>query len=70
MLACTAQAPNSGNNTDSSMPYMCCGGTVATTCSGREKSSAPRATAFFAVLVQKSPHRFGLALGAPVEPEV
>ena len=28
------------------------------------------AVAFFAVLVQKSPHCFGLALGAPVEPEV
>ena len=29
--ACTPTSPSSGITTDSSMPYMCCGGTVATT---------------------------------------
>ncbi|MCW0423924.1 hypothetical protein NB713_001867 [Xanthomonas sacchari] len=53
------------------MPYMCCGGTVATTCgtavSGHNPTSASRS---WRVLVRKLPQVLGLGLGAPVLPEV
>ena len=57
------------------MPYMCCGGTVATI--GRVASVAPPAgqkccstVAFCAVLRRRSPQVLGFALGVPVLPEV
>ena len=72
---CTAALASSGSSTDSSMPYMCCGGTVATT--GRVASVAPpsgqkwRSTAAFcAVLRRRLPQVLGFAPGVPVLPEV
>ena len=53
------------------MPYMCCGGTVATICgvapAGHRSCSAAR---FCAVLVRKLFQVLALGLGQPVLPEV
>ena len=69
--SCTAAPPSSGNSTESSMPYMCCGGTVATICAcasaGHRSRSAAR---FCALLVANAPQVLGLACGTPVLPEV
>ena len=56
---------------DSSMPYICCGGTVAITCAvasaGHKLRNAAR---FCAVLMRKLLHVLGFADGRPVLPEV
>src|SRR3546814_9891159 len=53
------------------MPYMCCGGTVATACttapSGHRPASAAR---FCSVLARKLRQVLALGFGAPVLPEV
>jgi hypothetical protein len=68
---CTAAPPTSGISTDSSMPYMCCGGTVATMCGvapgGQRSDSAAR---FCRVLVRRLPQVLPLAPGRPVLPDV
>ena len=66
--------PSSGIRTESSMPYMCCDGTVATI-HGRSPShcvaSASRSLdAFSAVLAVNPPQVFGFGLGRPVLPDV
>ncbi len=69
--ACTASGVTSGISTDSSMPYMCCGGTVATTCGTASASHSPTsANRSWRVLVRKLPQVLGLGFGAPVLPEV
>ncbi len=62
-------SPSNGNSTDISMPYICCGGTVATTsnCGPTAASSIARLPA---LLAWKLAQVFALALGVPVEPEV
>src|SRR5579883_970263 len=66
---CTAASANSGSSTENSSPYMCCGGTVATTLYG--KPVRPRSSASLcALLTANLSQRFGLDFGTPVEPEV
>jgi hypothetical protein len=69
--SCTANGASSGSSTDISMPYMCCGGTVATTCAVVEpgrNSRNPRA--FAAVLARNEAQVFACGFGWPVLPEV
>jgi hypothetical protein len=61
---------SSGNSTDSSMPYMCCGGTVATMPGRASPHRSRRADRFCPVLATNAPQVLALALGAPVLPEV
>ena len=67
--ACTPAPPSNGSSTDISMPYMCCGGTVATI-SKRGPTTARSIARLPALLAWKLPQVLGFALGVPVEPEV
>ncbi len=63
--ACTARVVTIGSSTDNSMPYMCCGGTVATTC-GTASVCAHRlssATRSWRVLVRNCPRSWDWVAG-------
>ena len=68
---CRPAGPSNGNSTDSSMPYMCCGGTVATMWGiAWPCHRLSNAAMFWPVLARNADQTFGLAVGAPVLPEV
>ena len=60
--ACTHAGPSSGSSTDSSMPYMCCGGTVATTHGGVSCQRLCKAARFCPVLARNAGPGFRVGL--------